>query len=133
MTNNPSHHVAWADRIGLNKTWAKAIERIWATYGTKEYPSAVWGFKHIIININNGPQLKTHIDRYIETLREKKYNELKPYSNTPAYESEDAILEEEMLPHIANFMVQLLEDNGFGMYKSNQDHSSGKYIEIDDE
>jgi len=38
-----------------------------------------------------------------------------------------------MMPFIANFMIQLLEDNGFGMYKPDKDYDSGKYIELDEE
>ena len=131
--NNSSHHVAWADRIGLNKTWAKAIERIWATYGTENFSQAVWGLHTIIINIKDGPQLRSDIDTHIEELRQVKEKKLEPYYDDPAYANENVILEEEMLPGLANFMVQLLEDNGFGMYKSSQDHGSDNYIEIDDE
>jgi len=131
--NSSSHHVAWADRIGLNKTWGKAIERIWATYGTENFSQAVWGMHTIIINIKNGPQLRTIIDNHIEELRQDKYKKLEPYIDDPAYANENVILEEELLPRIAYFMVQLLEDNGFGMYKSSQDHGSDNYIEIDDE
>lgn len=133
MTNNPSHHVAWADRIGLNKTWAKAIERIWATYGTESFHGAVWGLHIVIVNIEKGPQLKTKINNHIQKLREDKNKKLELYLDEDEYDSEDEILEKEMLPDIAYFMIQLLENNGFGMYKSNQDQGSGKYIEIDDE
>ena len=132
MSEN-NHHVAWADRIGLNKTWAKAIERIWATYGTEYFTQAVWGLHTITININKGPQLRTDIDNHINELRKEKYKKLEPYYDDPAYANENTILEEEMLPGLANFMIQLLEDNGFGMYKSSQDHGSGRYIEIDEE
>lgn len=132
--NGNSHHVAWADRIGLNKTWAKAIERIWATYGTSEFSGAVWGLHVITINIKNGPQLKTEIDQYIQGLRQNKHKELESYYDTPAYNSENNILEEEMLPSLANFMIQLLEDNGFGMYKSERDRmGSGDYIEFEED
>lgn len=131
---NKSHHVAWADRIGLNKTWAKAIERIWATYGTNDFSHAVWGLHIITININNGPQLKKEIDQYIQKLRQDNIMKLKPYYDTPAYNSENNILEEEMLPSLANFMIQLLEDHGFGMYKSERNQmGSGDYIEFEDE
>lgn len=122
-----SHHVAWADRIGLNKTWAKGIERIWATRGTDDFHNAVWGMHVVIINIKNGPQLRTEIDQYIKELRQEKYKKLDSYYDTPAYESENTILEEEMLPYLANFMIQLLEDNGFGFYKSEFD---GDYDEM---
>jgi len=112
------HHVAWADRIGLNKTWSKAIERIWATYGTREFRSAVWGLNIVLINIKKGPQLKKKTDEYIKQVRENNKKKLESFIDTPAYDNEDDLLEEEMLPDVANFMIQLLEDNGFGMYES---------------
>ena len=113
-----NHHVAWADRIGLNKTWAKGIERIWATIGTDGFNNAVWGLHTVIINIKNGPQLRKEIDDHIIQLRMEKDKELEPYYDTPAYESENLILENNMLPGLANFMIQLLEDHGFGFYES---------------
>ena len=124
---NKSHHVAWADRIGLNKTWAKAIERIWATYGTNDFNNAVWGLRVVLVNIKNGPQLRTLTDDYIKTLFENKNIKLESYVDTYAYGSENEILNEEMLPYLASFMIQLLEDNGFGMYKSEYD---GDYDEM---
>lgn len=117
--NKKSHHVAWSDRIGINKTWAKAIERIWATWGTDEFFKSVWGFRCIIINIKNGPQLRTIIDTYIAELEQKKNIKLESYRDTYAYGSENDILTWEMLDPLAYFMVQLLEDNGFGFYESN--------------
>lgn len=122
-----NHHVAWADRIGLNKTWAKAIERIWATRGTDDFSNAVWGLQTVIINIKNGPQLKKEIDQYIIELRQDKNEKLERYDDTYAYDSENNILEGEMLPYLANFMIQLLENYGFGFYKSEFD---GDYDEM---
>lgn len=122
-----SHHVAWADRIGLNKTWAKAIERIWATYGTRDFNNAVWGLRTILINIRNGPQLRTTTDNYIKELFKIKNKKLESYYDTYAYRSEGEILDEEMLAPLANFMIQLLEDHGFGFYKSEFD---GEYDEM---
>ena len=133
MNNPNTHHVAWADRIGLNKTWAKGIERIWATYGTEQFNQAVWGLHTVIINIKKGPQLRTIIDTHIVELRQTKYKKLETYYDDPAYDNENDILEREMLPGIANFMIQLLEDNGFGMYKPSQYQDEERYIEINDE
>lgn len=118
MTSNPSHHVVWADRIGLNKTWAKAIEKIWVTYGTMEFDRSVWGLHTVIINIKNGPQLRKIIDNHIIELRKEKQKKLDSYYDEPAYDSENDILEKEMMPFLANFMIQLLEDTGFGFYES---------------
>ena len=130
---NNKHHVAWADRIGLNKTWAKSIERIWATYGTDEFYDAVWGMRTIIINIKNGPQLKKEIDKYVEKLYEEKNEELKSYYDTYAYDSENMIRDKEMLPKLAYFMIQLLEDHGFGFYKSKDELGTNEYIELEEE
>jgi len=127
MNGDKSHHVAWADRIGLNKTWAKGIERIWATYGTKDFENAVWGLHTIIVNVNNGPQLRKIIDDFIKNKYDLIEKELVGYVDTYAYRSEREILISNMLPDFAYFMVQLLEDNGFGMYKSEYD---GEYDEM---
>lgn len=115
---NDDHHVAWADRIGLNRTWAKAIEKIWVTYGTDEYYNAVMGLYSILINIKNGPQLRTVTDEYVQEKYVELKKKLEPFTDTYAYRNEKKILEEEMLPDIATFMIQLLEDNGFGFYES---------------
>jgi len=125
--NKNHHHVAWADRIGLNKTWAKGIERIWSTYGTVEFRSAVWGLRTIIINIKKGPQLRKIIDDQITKLQKERNIKLEPYYHTTAYGSESDILDDEMLEQVAYFMVQTLEDHGFGMYKSEFD---GDYDEM---
>ena len=120
-SESKNHHVAWADRIGLNKTWAKAIERIWAAYGTRDYNNAVWGMHTVLINIKNGPQLRQLTDKYTAKLNKDKQKKLLSHYDTSSYDSENAILDDEMLPYLANFMIQLLEDHGFGFYESSVD------------
>jgi hypothetical protein len=58
------HHVAWADRLGLNKIWHDAISYCRMSYGTDEYRQAVFGFYHLLVNIKDGPQLKDDVTKY---------------------------------------------------------------------
>ena len=122
------HHVAWADRIGLNKQWGKAIDDCRMGYGTPFYPSKVNGFRILIINIRNGPQLKTMIDNYVDNnIREWKDKTFKRWCvDDPINAQSDGwvrdtkkIIEVKSMEHIFNFMLQLLEDHGFCFYESN--------------
>ena len=111
-------HIVWKDHIRPNESWIKGIEEIRMTYGTDQYGIKVWSLYNIITNVKEGPPLKKIIDSYILELRKEKYEKLESYYDTPAYDSENKILEDEMLPKIAYFMVQLLEDEGFGFHQS---------------
>lgn len=122
-----SHHVAWADRIGLNKLWAKDIEAMRFAFGTDDYSTAVWGFYYDIVNVKNGPQLKDIIDIHIKTKWkpeiESRVNQWEgdhPYEamDKNNVEFERRSVERELLPELGYFMKQLLEDNGFGFYES---------------
>ena len=53
-----SHHVAWSDRIGLNKQWAKDIQICSDYFGTPQYRLMVRRWKNNIPNIKNGIQFK---------------------------------------------------------------------------
>jgi len=123
-----SHHVAWADRIGLNKIWFQNIQACDISFGTEHYPNAVWRLYYSIVNIKNGPALKDIIDTYIleewEPSIERKvaaWIESHPFeSSDPANISfERSQIRNEKLPDLCYFMRQLLEDYGFGFYESN--------------
>jgi len=133
MNNNkdpPSknHHVAWADRIGLNKRWAEAIKKCLETYGTPFFPTSVNAFRMIIINMKSeGPQLKTITDNYVDNdIRHWKNNTLNEWiENDPINAQSDGwirdtkkCIEEKSYELICNFMIQLLEDYGFCFYES---------------
>lgn len=123
-----NHHVAWADRIGLNKLWAKDILNCSESFGTLGYEISVNRFRNDIINIKNSVQLKSIIDDYVDnTLREWKmvtldeWNKVNPIAaqNDSWIRDTNKIIEVRSCELLCNFMIQLLEDNGFCFYESN--------------
>lgn len=126
-TGNSRHHVAWADRLGLNKIWHDAINYCRMTYGTDEYRQAVFGFQRLIVNIKDGPALKDTILEYKKNVWEKKIkNRLEQWrAANPDLRDELTIVQDEhekirddMMGELFDFMLQMLEDKGFGFYKS---------------
>ena len=135
------HHVAWKDRLGLNRIWEQAILHCCNSFGTNMFVDDVELFRSLIINIKDGPQLKNIIDDYIN-------GELKEWQNKMFNNWKDHNKAEARIPEICNrirnennveahqylfsFMLQLLEDHGFGFYLSN-DIPMGKdgYKDID--
>ena len=122
------HHVAWADRVGLNKQWARDIESCGAVFGTDMYPAAVRRFKCNIPNIKGGPQLQDEIEDYISNeLKQWKKNALawlidqnQGETNNPEWlrrAKED--IEKTSHEHLYMYIIQLLEDKGFCFYESN--------------
>lgn len=119
------HHVAWADRLGLNKLWFEDMKMCSDTFGTDAYPNMVARFENDIININKGPQLKDEIKKY-------KNNMLDPMLNKQMKDWIDSHLQESQNPSflrdkeiqltkkrselLYNHIIQLLENNGFGFY-----------------
>lgn len=133
--NGKSHHVAWADRIGLNKIWFQNIQACDITFGSEAYPNAVWRLYYSIVNVKNGPALRDLIDEYIRDGWEKQINErVSRWINSHPFESSDPCnisfersqIRNELLPDLCHFMRQLLEDNGFGFYESNLDEMEDK-------
>jgi len=123
-----NHHVAWADRIGLNKIWFQNIQACDISFGSEYYPNAVWRLYYSIVNIKNGPQLKTIIDGYINgKWNQEIQKRLSNWIRDHPFESSDpnnvsferSQIKNEMLPDLCYFMRQLLEDYGFGFYESN--------------
>ena len=123
-----NHHVAWADRIGLNKQWARDVQACGAVFGDEMYPDAVRRFRCNIPNIKSGPQLRDEIDGYVkEELKQWKQEamdwliEKNPgEANNPEWlrRSKEDIAEQSH-EHLYTFIIQLLEDNGFCFYESN--------------
>jgi len=123
-----SHHVAWADRIGLNKQWARDIQTCGDAFGTELYVVAVRRFKNDIPDIKNGPQLKTGIKNFedgklkefqevlFEQWRMNFEQESRNESFAAAKVKEINLLATEEL---YKYIIQLLEDNGFGFYEAN--------------
>jgi len=123
-----SHHVAWADRIGLNKQWARDIQTCGDAFGSELYLTAVRRFKNDIPNIKNGPQLQTMIKKFEDgELKEFKEDvfeqwrlnfeqESRNESFVAAKRNEINLLATEEL---YKYIIQLLEDNGFCFYDAN--------------
>jgi hypothetical protein len=123
-------HVAWADRLGLNKIWHDAINDCRMAYGTSEYRRAVFGLYNLIIDIKDGPPLKTNITSYKNTTWEEKikdrldnWKRRNPYKQHTilAMQFEEEQIRNDMLEDLFSYMIQLLENNGFGFYKSEYD------------
>ena len=125
-----THHVAWADRIGLNKVWARNILDCNENFGKPTYPNSVRRLQNSMINIRNGPQLKTIIDIYTKTILNKwktsmindwKNENIVDASNPSRVRSKTKDINYESMKMLYNYIVQTLEDNGFGFYESNLD------------
>jgi hypothetical protein len=120
-------HVAWADRLGLNKIWHDAINDCRITYGTPEYRRAVFGLQQLILDVNDGPKLRTFINNYKNTEWEYKiksrldnWKRKNPYKqhSVSAIQFEEEQIRNDMLEDLFSYIIQLLEDNGYGFYKS---------------
>jgi len=94
-------------------------------------------FKNNIPNINNGPQLHDMIETYERTLFKHKSQELLEewiMLNPQEADNESFLLqkEDEIRIHLNEilyrFIIQLLEDHGFGFYKSKIDEMTDKMI-----
>lgn len=143
MSEN-KHHVAWADRLGLNKIWHDAINYCRMAYGTSEYRQAVFGFYHLMVNIKDGPQLKTCINEYKDKTWEdnikKKLGDW--IKNNQDFKDELAVIQDEeekirddLMVDLFDYMLQLLENKGFGFYKSDiidEDYSDQESIDDDE-
>ena len=125
--NNQDHHVAWADRIGLPKQWSRDLEKCGETFGTPYYIDAVNRFRNHIINIKDGPQLSDILDNYIDTsIQEYKqgafeyWQEKNPRdANIPEITIKiKQEIDYESHKMIEKYILQMLDDNGFGFYKS---------------
>jgi len=122
------HHVAWADRIGLNKQWARDIQACGEAFGSPMYPTMVRRFRCNIPNIKNGPQLKDYIDEYFNidlkewrtgSLVEWRTNNQQAAQNTAWLRQQAEEINKESYEYLYVFMIQLLEDYGFAFYESN--------------
>lgn len=121
------HHVAWADRIGLNKQWARDVHDCSDTFGTLYYVIAVRRFCNNIPNIKSGPQLRTIIKQYIDVdLESRKKVLLSTWMESFPQEAINPDLvrqkQEEIELWAAEalyaFVIQTLEDEGFCFYES---------------
>lgn len=124
------HHVAWNDRLNLNKIWEQCMLRCIDSYGTDEFSHNVHLFHMTIININDGPPLNEIIERYIDNdLKSWKTKQYNDWYHNPRNRQDRSMQEhqERTLAEIDYkaheklfyFIIQTLENNNFGFYKSN--------------
>jgi len=127
-----NHHVAWADRLDLNKIWHDAINDCRIAYGTPEYRRTVFGLQQLLIDIkgDDAPKLRTLVDIYKNVEWEGKVkqrlDEWKRKNPYPAHKASSIQFAEEqirndLLEDLFTYMIQLLENNGFGFYKPEYD------------
>jgi len=132
-----SHHVAWADRVEYDKLWFRNIQQCDETYGTDLYEISVWRLYYSIINIKDGPQLKQLIDDYLKNTWlpyiDNKIEEWKKNNTFESVDENQVLLERrhimsERLPDLCYFIRQLLNDHGYGFYRTKTDSMEEKMI-----
>jgi len=130
-----NHHVAWKDRVGLSDRWEELI-RVCAykmANGEKDLPRAVDALQSTLVNIKNGPQLRSMIRAYRSNeLKEARLNAYKKYRNaqqgqiSSSHQREfQAQLVQQEAKLVFEYIVQMLEDCGFCFYQTRQ-------IEVDE-
>jgi len=121
------HHVAWADRLGLNKLWFEDMKMCSLTFGSNDYPIMVARFENDIINIYKGPQLKKIVKKYKEEklipILDKEMQEWitnhQQLAQNPAHlRDKELELNKKQSILLCNYIIQILEDNGFCFYQS---------------
>jgi len=123
-------YVAGKDRIGLNKEWSRDIEYCSETFRTENYANAVDRFLHNMLNIRDGPQLKTSIKNYqmkelakFKSDRLDKWKDANPFdvNSMEAMDEEKEAINLEAYEMLYAFIIQLIEDSGFCYYVSNDE------------
>jgi len=131
-----NHHVAWKDRVGLSDRWEELI-RVCAykmANGEKDLPRAVDALQSTLVNIRNGPQLRSMVLDYrkkdMKDARSQLYqNYIRGRPSSQISGSHQREFESQLVQQEARlvfeFIVQMLEDYGFCFYESRQ-------IEVDE-
>ena len=132
----PSHHVAWADRIGLNRQWARDIEACSSLFGTPDYIVMVRRFMNNIPNMRgDGPKLQDMLKEYESILFKQHLPQmmreyLDNFPDDAGCESTLLMKEDEFCMVLAQDLyqciIQLLDDHRFGFYKSRIDDVEDK-------
>ena len=124
---NQQFHVSWSDRLGFQKIWHDAINDCRMSYGTTEYRRAVFGLQQLILDVKDGPKLRTLIDTYKNVKWEEKVaqrlNEWKKKNPYAAHKPSSIQFAEEqirndLLEDLFTYIIQLLENNNYGFYHS---------------
>jgi hypothetical protein len=117
---------AWKDRIGLNDRWRKDLDLCSETYGSLEYIDRVECLRNDLINIKDGPQLVDIVDDYVNGDLDKWKSDGLIFwknNNPELADDPDLILKVkkefnlEASKRLHHFILQMLENYGFGMYK----------------
>jgi len=125
VTND--HHVAWKDRIGLSERWEEAIKGCYYSWGENSFMNHLDALEHMIVNIKDGPQLHDMVQDYkTNVIQPDLYNQKMKWinDNIELAENRSYIRDLEIQltrkggKRLFTFIIQLLEDNGFGFYKS---------------
>lgn len=128
MPEKQEHRVVWKDHLDISNQWALDIRACSESFGTPRYVDMVRRFRNNIPNIHKGPELRDIITKYVDEVLEIESEKLlKRYKQNYPLESRDSawvIEKEKEIEMIAAenlyiYMFQLLEDKGFGFYKSN--------------
>ena len=132
------HHVAWKDRLGLNQQWMRDIIACSQAHSTSEYITLVDRFKNDIVNIKNGPNLYDMVNK--EWKDRIVVDGVRSFEEWVLNNPQESKIEEEckdvqdrirlnQAERLYHFIVQTLEDNGFGFYESNIE---GDKVGLDD-
>ena len=141
MSNDNGHHVAWKDRIGLSDRWEEAIKGCYYNWGSPSFYNNLDALTNLIVDIKNGPQLHTLINKKISELDTIVYHHMEQWCKThpdhvenPSYvrDEEKRFRQQYASKELFHFIIQLLEDNGFGFYKSKDLTGSDKVVDYDD-
>lgn len=135
--NQTDHHVAWKDRIGLSERWEEAIKGCYYNWGKPSFFNNLDALTHLIVNLKDGPALYNQLElkqvelRKIEEAHMAEWQDRFPsLIENPSYYRDELkrYKEQHTSKHFFHFIVQLLEDNGFGFYKARIDEVEQKMI-----
>jgi len=127
MSDNNNFHVIFNDRLGFPKIWHEDMKACSTSFGKPEYPTMVARFENDIINISDGANLKDKIQEFkdikLNVLAEEIMNQWRyehPIeSQNPSYiKDQENLLAYQKAKILYNFIIQLLDNEGFGFYRS---------------
>lgn len=124
------YHVVWKDRVGLFDEWKRLITECNMAYGSPEYPGAVQCLRINIINIKGekSPKLRDDVNSFDKKLIERISNaRLRDNIDPSFYRYDDIETEQRRSEILFQYMIQLLEDNGFISYKAGYEGEYDKW------
>jgi len=130
VPNSKTRHIAWKDRIGLSDRWEEAIKGCYYNWNQPGFTDNLDALEHLLVNVQDGPQLRTELKKFKKDQLQKKIQYLKnewlkkhsEKAENPAFVRDiEIILARKAAKITFSFIIQLLEDNNFGFYKSEYD------------